>query len=146
MRNGFTLVELLVVITLLALTAGAVTLTIGSQDRRASETATRLASRLAAARDEAIMAGAPIRAWFSASGYGFERFDDNSWTPIAVKPFGVVDWPEGVIVKLAGDERGRARVHFDTLGMTDGALAVRLTKDGGSATVEVTASGDVAVK
>ena len=61
MRNGFTLVELLVVITLLALTAGAVTLTIGSQDRRASETATRLASRLAAARDEAIMAGAPIR-------------------------------------------------------------------------------------
>jgi len=78
-EHGFTLVELMVVLTVMALMAGAVVLTIGSRNGDVAETAGRFASRIAAARDEAIVGGHPVAVWITPSGYGFERYAAGRW-------------------------------------------------------------------
>jgi general secretion pathway protein H len=82
---GFTLVELLVVLVIVGLVAGAVTLAIGVDERRSTE---REAKRLAGALEHAAAAAQ----WRSevlgvsadGSGYRFWRRDaDNRWSALA---------------------------------------------------------------
>jgi len=145
--NGFTLVELMVVIAILAMAAGAVVLASGTAGGGPDEGAARFASRLAAARDEAIVSGRPLGAWASASGYGFERYRDGRWEAVAGKPFRTENWPAGTNVRVAGETRdGLARVRFDTLGIADSELSVRLARGGRTVQVRVAANGDVVVE
>lgn len=145
-RNGFTLVELMVVIALMALAAGAVVATLGSPGGGPTHAATRFASRLAATRDEAIVSGRPMNAWISASGYGFEQFRQGRWHPVSAKPFQAENWPDGISVNMSEDEQGRARARFDNLGMVDSAMTIQLVGGGQTAIVKVAANGDVAVE
>lgn len=141
-RNGFTLVELMVVIALMALMAGAVVVTAGTPGSGATAAATRFASRLAAARDEAIVSGRPISAWVAPSGYGFERFQGGSWQAMSAKPFAGDDWQSGTVVALSG---ARARVRFDSLGLPDRPASFAITRDGRTTRVQIAANGDVSV-
>ena len=61
-KNGFTLVELLVTLSVMALLASAVTLTMGGGSKVGSEAA-RFASRVAATRDQAILGGTAMGIW-----------------------------------------------------------------------------------
>ena len=142
-RTGFTLVELLVVIAIMAVMAGAVVLTFAGPGSGPTESATRFASRLAAARDEAVLTGRPVSAWVAASGYGFERYQDGQWQPLTARPFAGDDWDEGT--RVDGGDDGRARIRFDSLGLPDAPAEVRLALDGRSAAVRVAANGDVTV-
>ena len=144
-RNGFTLVELLVVIALMAVTAGAVVMTIGPASAGAGDTASRFASRLAAARDEAILAGQPISAWATASGYGFDRLRGGHWERLTSKPFDGADWGPDTKVSFASSGEPRARVRFDALGMVDQPMVLSISRNGRTAQVRVAANGDVAV-
>ena len=82
--RGFTLVEVLVVVVIIALLVSVVAVKIAPDARQSlREEATRLAAVLAHARDEAITTGAPL-AWQGAgSGYRFvRRAADRTWQPL----------------------------------------------------------------
>jgi len=145
-RNGFTLVEMMIVIAVAALLAGVVVMTVGNPGPGPKEAATRFASRIAAARDEAIVSGRPISAWVSASGYGFDQLRDGRWEELDQKPFEGDDWGPSMQVGLIAAEASRARVRFDSLGIADQALAVRLARPGESAGVKIAANGEVTVE
>jgi general secretion pathway protein H len=146
-RNGFTLVELMVVITLVALAGAAVVMTMSSGPGAATTTASRFASRLGAARDEAIVSGTPVSAWVSPSGYGFERLSKGEWTPIDDKPLESSDWPEGVAV--TGPARAaaqRTRIRFDPMGLTGDAATLQFADSQARREVRVEPSGDILVR
>jgi general secretion pathway protein H len=82
--RGFTLVEVLVVVVIIALLVSVVAVRIAPDARQAlREEAARLAAVLTHARDEAIVTGAPL-AWQGAgSGYRFvRRATDRTWQPL----------------------------------------------------------------
>lgn len=141
-RNGFTLVELMIVIAVMALLASAVVLTAGTVGGGPQDAATRFASRLAAARDEAILTGRPMSAWVSPSGYGFDQLRQGRWERLDEKPFQGDDWGHDMAMSLAG-EQARSRVRFDSLGLPDQPLQLRLSRGGSTAAVRVAANGDV---
>lgn len=145
-RNGFTLVELMVVIAMMALMAGAVVMTTGTPGAGPSADATRFASRAAAARDEAIIDGRPISAWVTPSGYGFERFEGGRWQKMSAKPFEGDNWDRGSVVALSAGAEGRARVQFDSLGLADSPATVKLTRDQRTIEVRIALNGDVTVE
>ena len=145
-RNGFTLVEMMIVIAVAALLAGVVVLTVGSPGPGPKEAATRFASRVAAARDQAILGRHPVSAWVSSSGYGFDQLRDGHWEKLEQKPFEGDDWGPAMQVGLTGAEASRARVRFDSLGVADQALAVRLARAGESAGVRIASNGEVTVE
>lgn len=137
--NGFTLVELMVVIALLALATGAVVLSAGGASLGPRDSAARFAGRLAAARDEAIVSASPMQVWVSPSGYGFDRYRSGAWQKLDAQPFAAADWPAGTRVAAL-------RVRFDSLGLPDSPAALRLSSDGRSAQVRLDANGDVTVQ
>ena len=145
-RNGFTLVELMVVIAVMALMAGAVVVTTGGSGSGPSAATTRFASRLAAARDEAVVSGRPISAWVTPSGYGFERYHGGAWQPMSAKPFEGDNWQPGTVVASPASGGARASVRFDSLGLADGPATFARTRDGRTARVRVAANGDVTVE
>ena len=144
-RNGFTLVELMVVIMLLALVAGAVVLSVGEVGGGPKEPAMRFATRVAAARDQAILAGQPISAWVAPSGYGFDRFRNGHWERLSDKPFEGADWPEGTSLANDAAAEGRARVRFDSLGLPDSPASFQLARNGQTVEIRIFANGDVKV-
>jgi general secretion pathway protein H len=144
--NGFTLVEMMIVIAVMGLLAGVIVLTVGSPGAGPKDAATHLASRIAAARDQSILTGRPISAWISASGYGFDQLRDGRWETLDQKPFETSDWGPGMQVGLTAAAASRARVQFDSLGVADQALAMRLSRAGESAAVRIAANGEVTVE
>lgn len=143
--NGFTLVELMVVIAVLALASGAVVLTMNGSQDGARDSAARFAGRLAAARDEAIVGARPVQAWVSPSGYGFDQYRSGKWEPLDGRVLKREDWPKGIEV-AGGGEGGSVRLRFDSLGMPQSPAALRLSSAGRSAVVQVAANGDVTVQ
>ena len=142
-RNGFTLVELMVAISVMALLTSIVTLATGAGDHQPQEAAARFASRLAAARDHAVLSGQPISIWVSSSGYGFDRYAQGRWLPFAERPFEGEDWASGV---KPSNPEGRQRIRFDSLGLPDRSLELTLASDERTASVRVLANGEVAVR
>lgn len=143
-QRGFTLVELMVVLALMALAATAVVLTLrpGGGDARAE--AAQFAARTASLRDRAVIEGRGFGAWVTASGYGFERRVDGAWQPLDDGRLSRRNWPTGTAVSLNGDSQGR--VTFNRLGLPDRSVTVALTSGDSSAQVIIDASGDVRVK
>ncbi|MGE0775178.1 MAG: GspH/FimT family pseudopilin [Sphingomonadaceae bacterium] len=118
--NGFTLVELLVVLVVIGLASAAVMLTLPDDRGGLRVEAERLAARVHAARDEAIVQARPVALIIDSSGYGFERYRRGEWRPITEPPFDRREWPENMLVRIEGTSDGR--VAFDEMGISDGAI------------------------
>lgn len=89
-RDGFTLMEILVVIAIIAVIGGMVVLSAGSDRARAVDAeAERLQQALELAADEAIYQRAEMGLLLTAGGYRFARFDvaAGRWKALAEKPF-----------------------------------------------------------
>ncbi|MGX5713977.1 type II secretion system protein [Sphingopyxis terrae subsp. ummariensis] len=140
--RGFTLVELMVVLTILALAATAVVLTIPGEERSVRSEADRLAARLAAARDVAVVEGRSVAVNFAPSGYGFERRIDGAWAPLPGRAFAQRNWPADIRF-AAGDEQGAARILFDRVGTSPTPQAVVLAGGEAREVVRVSATGEV---
>lgn len=132
----------MVVLAVLALAATAVILTMPGSDARLTGEADRLASRIAALRDLAIVEGRPMAVVLSPSGYAFERRDRDGWGAVSGRGFEQRNWPAGV--RLAQPADGAAlRIGFDPLGMANVRASIMLSEGDASARLTVTTSGEV---
>lgn len=152
-RNGFTLVEMMVVLLVMALAGGAVVMAVGSGGRSVTSDAARLVGRIAAARESAIIGARPVSLWISPSGYGFDLYRDGRWQAQTKGALAAHDWDKGTTVAASGisgeaarASGGAARLTFDNLGLPEGPVAIDLKRDDRSARVEVAANGDVSVR
>jgi general secretion pathway protein H len=98
-----TLIEMLIVLAIIAVAAGAVTLGIGAATRAPSvqSEAQRLAERLQAAADDAMLGDALVAFTAEKTGYGFARFDGQTWQPVDGDALGFHPLPGGMTMRLS---------------------------------------------
>lgn len=141
-EGGFTLVELMVTITVVALMSAAVVWAMPDPRGKVQGDALRFAARVRAARDQAIVTAQPVSVWATAGGYGFDQRVAGRWTPLADKPLRVERWTDGAAATL-DDPAGRVRVTYDPTGLPDRAADVRLTLDGRAMLIRLGGDGSV---
>ncbi|WP_417469095.1 type II secretion system minor pseudopilin GspH [Maricaulis sp.] len=137
---GFSLLEVLVAVSILGLMATAVALGAGPERDPLRLEAERLVVRLHQAEQEAVMSGQPVGLALTADGYAFSNLVDGQWQPLrnhpTLQPRGfesdmhlrsdriAVAWrPEGVIAYPA--------VFFDPAGLNE-PFRIVLEEDGRS--------------
>jgi general secretion pathway protein H len=101
---GMTLIEMLIVLAIIAVMAGAVSLGMGSVTRAPSvETeARRLATRLQAAADDAMLGDRTIAFTVTKNGYGFAEMGANgAVVPRTDDAFGFHKLPGGMVLTLS---------------------------------------------
>jgi general secretion pathway protein H len=138
-RAGFTLVELLMVVTIIGLAAGAVVLSVPDPRPSVAEDAERFAARLSRAREEAILSNRPVAVDATAAGYDFMVFDGAVWSALEEGPFGPETWTAGTTVEPSATP---VRIVFDPTGVADPA-AMTLTRERHSRTIAVDGAGEV---
>ncbi|MCY1671267.1 GspH/FimT family pseudopilin [Novosphingobium sp. SL115] len=137
-KNGFSLVEMLVVLMVMGLLASVAVLTLPGDERKLRAEAERFAARALAARDEAIVGARPVSLVVSEQGYYFERRIDGQWQALPGKGFDLTPWAEGVTASAA-----RQRVVFDSLGLASSEAAVRLGRGDQGLVVHIRRDGKV---
>jgi general secretion pathway protein H len=141
---GFTLIELMIVITIIGLASAAVVWSLPDPRGRLRDEASRFAMRVRAVQQSAIIDARPVSVWVSAGGYGFDERTHGAWMPMGEKPLRVTSWGKGTRA-IVPDRGGRARVMFDSTGVADRPLDVRLARDAEAVTVRIGADGAVKV-
>lgn len=141
---GFTLVELMVVLAVMGLLAGVAVWRWPAGNSRVRADAVALSSRVAAARDQAIISGRPLALEIDAAGYRFVQRGEEGWEPVAEPSLRERRWSRGV--RPTGAATASARLGFDSVGLPDRALDLTLAGDSASAVVEIAADGEVVVK
>jgi general secretion pathway protein H len=139
-QNGFTLVELMIVITIIGLASAAVALSIPDPRGRLADEAERFAARTRVARDAAIINARPTSVWVTAGGYGFETRRAGAWSAAADGPLQVAQWGQGTRPLLASQ---RERIVFDPTGLADHAFDLQLVRDDATQTVRIGGDGSV---
>ena len=140
-ERGFTLVELMVVLVIVGLTAAAVVLAMPDPRGALRQDALRLAARADAARERAMMDNRPVALVLGERGYGFEWRLEGEWKPVARRPFVAQEWSEGTRASIDG---GESRIVFDSTGFAEPAT-LRLVRGKEEARVEVSDGGRVRV-
>ncbi len=158
--EGFTLIELMVVLFIIGLVAGAVVLSLPGDSAALSEDADRFAARVAAARDEAVVSARPIAVWIAPSGYGFDARQDRQWVPLNARTLANRDWKPGTVARIEGEAAevaappgtdpsaaaaapSRARFWFDSTGLPNAAVEVVLSRGANSDRIIISATGEV---
>lgn len=133
---GFTLIELMVVITILGVAAAAVVFNAFPAGPSPHAEAEQLAARLDAARTLAITANTDTALVLSPRGYSFEQRLPSGWQSPRIPPH---DWPQGLAVNAQIEGGGRLR--FDSTG-----LATPATITLGPARITVSSAGEIYVE
>jgi general secretion pathway protein H len=135
---GFTLVEIMVVLVIIGLAAAMAVLTLPGSDDALRRDADRLAARIVAARDHAIVMNRETALVLESGGYRFDERLDGNWRALSGPGLMPARWSEGTAATVVGG----TRIGFDAVGLAAPATVV-LSNDGGEARIEVTASGEV---
>ncbi|WP_366930145.1 GspH/FimT family pseudopilin [uncultured Sphingomonas sp.] len=143
-ERGFTLVELMIVITVIGLASAVAVLSLPDRRGRVTDEALKFAARVRAAHDVAVVEASPISIWVTRGGYGFDRRADGAWTPMTAKPLRVAQWEDGTQAMIS-DASGRVRITFDVTGLADRPVELRLTRERASSIVRIGADGTVRV-
>jgi len=136
--NGFSLVEMMVVLMVMGLLAGVAVLTLPGDERKLRNEAERFAARTLAARDEAIVGARPVSLVVSEQGYYFERRSEGQWQTLPGRGFDLTPWDASTTVAT-----GRQRVVFDSLGLASSEAAVRLGRGEQALIVQIRRDGKV---
>jgi general secretion pathway protein H len=138
--NGFTLVELMVVLVIVGLMSAAVVLAIPDPRGGLVSEAETFAARVQAAQERAIMDNRSVALRLTPEGYSFERAVKGEWQPVAERPFGPARWVEGTGVKAAAD-----RIQFDATGFAE-PLEVTLQRGDEQVGIGIGEGGEVRVR
>jgi general secretion pathway protein H len=141
-ERGFTLIELVIVLAIIAVGAAAVMLSLPGPERTLRDSSERLAAQAAALRDEAVMASRPMAIRLGPGRYGFEHYDGSAWIAETGKPFRPIELPEGMTVTAVPS--GEQRIRFDTTGLAD-PVVLAIAYRGLRRTVTVDAGGGIAL-
>jgi general secretion pathway protein H len=139
--HGFTLVELMVVITIVGLIAGLAVLALPDPEGGVRAEAVKFAARAKAAQERAVMDNRPVAIMLGEGGYAFEWRSGGKWQAVGERPFVAAQWREGTEARLEGAER---RIVFDSTGFAERAT-LRLSRGSETAAVEVTNGGRIRV-
>ena len=101
-QGGFTLVEMLIVLAIVGVMAGAVAFSIGSVTRAPSveAEARRLATRLQAAADDAMLGDKTVAFTIEKDGYGFATIEGKAIIPRTDEGLAFHRLPAGMVVTL----------------------------------------------
>ena len=141
---GFTLVELMVVLTIIALASAVALWALPDPRGRVMDEAARFAVRARAAHEAAIVEARPVSLWVTPGGYGFDRRERGAWVAMADRPLRVERWSEGTRA-ATGETAARLRVVYDTTGLADRPAQVTLWRDGARAVIDLAPDGTVRV-
>lgn len=104
MRNlnkGFTLIEIMVVIVIVAVLISAVALSFPPVgDKLLKENADRFSALISLAQDEAILQSTELAVEITPTGYSFYQNIDNSWVTFSSTPFNKRELPAEISTKL----------------------------------------------
>ena len=126
--QGFTLVELMVVLFIVGLMGAAVMLTAPGEGDVLARDVDGLATRLVRAQEEAILGTRAIQVVVDAAGHRVERQDFDRWEALDEAPFQAVAWTPGTAPAVDGAAE-RVTFRFDESGGARVA-AVALQRDG----------------
>ncbi|HEX5694250.1 MAG TPA: GspH/FimT family protein [Arenimonas sp.] len=142
-ERGFSLVELLVVLTVFGLLGAAVLLTVPGGGARLGDQADQLSAHLQRAREEAVLGNRAIALRVDAGGYRFERRGWEGWQVLAAAPLHARQFPDGVRADFAGRDQV-ARFEFDATGA---AVPAEVVLRGGDAALRLALqpSGEVRI-
>jgi general secretion pathway protein H len=132
-------VELLMVVAIIGLAAGAVVLSVPDPRPSVAEDAERFAARLSRAREEAVLTNRPVAVEATVAGYSFMAFDGARWSILDEGPFGPETWTAGATV-----EPSEVRILFDPTGVAEPGV-VTLTRERNSRTITVDGAGEVSL-
>jgi type II secretion system protein H len=142
-ENGFTLVELMVVIAIIGIATSAVVLTMPASGANVRGEAETFAARAIAARDNAILQSRDMSVWVTADGYGASRRQHGAWQQIANRPFEAEHWKPGTTAIV--DASGTQRAIFDTTGAVTTPVTFTLVRNSGRATIAISGDGVIRV-
>ena len=105
--RGFTLIEILVVVVIMAVLAVAVTLAVGGgSERRLQQEAKRFEALVGMASEQAQLSGREIGILLKPDGYAFEVLDGDAWLPApAGGELRARSWVHGLRTELTRDDR-----------------------------------------
>ena len=138
--SGFTLVELLIVMTIIGLLSAAVVIAIPDARGSLTTEAERFAARTKAAQDRAVIDARAMAVRVTSAGYGFDRRTRSEWEPLNSAPFVDYRWGEGVQAVVSGS--GAARIPFDSTGISEPAT-VTLAREGEQVVVRIEGDGSI---
>lgn len=141
-QDGFSLVELMVALGIMGLLASVVILSLPGKESALRGESGRLAARIAAIRDQAIVTAQPTAVWISPSGYGFEQRRAGGWQAAGGKGFAPHNWPAGTAATI-DNRQVPVRIVFDTMGTTATPVEISLTAAEAAAVLRIAASGEV---
>ena len=142
-ESGLTLIEMLVVVTILGIAAGAILLTAPDSRRTLIQEAERFAGALVRAREEAVLTNRTIDVRITPEGYAFGVTSRGLRRPLEERPFSSVPWNEDTTAVISEADQ-RSRIAFDSTGLTTPA-AVDLYRSDGHVRVVVDMAGSVKV-
>jgi general secretion pathway protein H len=138
-ERGFTLVEMMAVMAIIALSTAVVLLVMPASRGTAPKSAEKLAARIALVRDTAVIAARPMAIAVDTDGYRFEEWRRGEWLPAQGKTLDPVSLDEGLSASPTG------RLSFDQTGAADRDMMITLTLDDQRASVRIETNGTVSV-
>ena len=140
---GFTLIEMMVVLAIVGLAAGAILLTAPDSRRGLIAEAERFAAALVRAKEEAVLTNRVIDVLVTPQGYAFGAVSRGLRRPLEERPFGHNEWNEDTTTIVA-DEGTQSRIVFDSTGIATPAF-VDLFRPNGHVRVSIDAAGSVRI-
>ena len=136
--NGFTLIELMVVLAIIGLMSAVVVLAIPDPRGSLFQEAERFAARAQAAQERAVMDARATSVRITDAGYGFDRRQRSGWQPTGADQ----PWTEGTAVAIG--RGGAARIVFDSTGAAEPSRLV-LSREDQQVVVDIRHDGSVHV-
>lgn len=153
LNKGFTLIEIMVVVVIVAVLISAVALSFPPVgDKLLKENADRFSALITLAQDEAILQSNELAVEITPTGYSFYQNENNSWQAFADKPFSKRQLPseintkmylDGISINLKDRDKDKPQVVILSSGEITPFTYTLQFKDQSEITLKVDANGEI---